>query len=75
MDVEQIAQVTLKSRALRQPDGDFVFHELCLALVVKSGKYSLKYKSALKWMRNCKVVANFPQLFPRALEHEAEKVP
>ena len=46
-----------------------------LALVVKSGKYSLGYKSALKQMRNGKGVVHFPYLFPRGLEREAEKVP
>ena len=46
-----------------------------LALVVKSGKYSLGYKSALKQMRNGKGAAHFPCLFPRGLEREAEKVP
>jgi len=46
-----------------------------LALVVKSGKYSLGYKSALKQMRNGKGAVHFPYLFPRGLEREAEKVP
>jgi hypothetical protein len=46
-----------------------------LALVVKSGKYSLGYKSALKQMRNGKGAAHFPCLFLRGLEREAEKVP
>ena len=46
-----------------------------LALVVKSGKYSLGYKSALKQMRNGKGAVHFPNLFPRGLEREAEKVP
>ena len=46
-----------------------------LALVVKSGKYFLGYKSALKQMRNGKGAAPFPSLFPRGLEREAEKVP
>ena len=46
-----------------------------LALVVKSGKYFLGYKSALKQMRNGKGVVRFPCLFPRGLEREAEKVP
>ena len=36
-----------------------------LALVVKSGKYSLGYKSALKQMRNGKGAAHFPRLFHR----------
>ena len=46
-----------------------------LALVVKSGKYSLGYKSALKQMRNGKGVVHFSCLFLRGLEREAEKVP
>lgn len=41
-----------------------------LALVVKSGKYSLGYKSALKQMRNGKGQLTFfiivPKLLPRA---------
>lgn len=38
-----------------------------LALVVKSGKYSLGYKSALKQMRNGKGQHRFsPKLLPRA---------
>ena len=45
-----------------------------LALVVKSGKYSLGYKSALKQMRNGK--GEHPRcLYLRGLEREAEKVP
>ena len=46
-----------------------------LALVVKSGKYSLGYKSALKQMRNGKGAVHFLCLFLRGLEREAEKVP
>jgi hypothetical protein len=46
-----------------------------LALVVKSGKYSLGYKSALKQMRNGKGTAHFLYFYPRGLEREAEKVP
>ena len=46
-----------------------------LALVVKSGKYSLGYKSALKQMRNGKGAVQSLHLFPRGLEREAEKVP
>ena len=45
-----------------------------LALVVKSGKYSLGYKSALKQMRNGKGESAFC-LDLRGLEREAEKVP
>jgi large subunit ribosomal protein L30e len=44
-----------------------------LALVVKSGKYTLGYKSALKQMRSGK--GEHPPLFSRGLEREAEKVP
>ena len=44
-----------------------------LALVVKSGKYTLGYKSALKQMRNGK--GEFPAKLLRGLEREAEKVP
>jgi len=44
-----------------------------LALVVKSGKYSLGYKSALKQMRNSK--GESPIHVFRGLEREAEKVP
>jgi len=44
-----------------------------LALVVKSGKYTLGYKSALKQMRSGK---GEPSLSPEGgLEREAEKVP
>ena len=47
-----------------------------LALVVKSGKYSLGYKSALKQMRNGKGEYNFEQPFtPGTGAFEAEKVP
>ena len=46
-----------------------------LALVVKSGKYSLGYKSALKQMRNGKGTAHSHYLFLQGLEREAEKVP
>ena len=45
-----------------------------LALVVKSGKYSLGYKSALKQMRSGKGSSLLP-LSLRGLEREAEKVP
>ena len=45
-----------------------------LALVVKSGKYSLGYKSALKQMRNGKGESS-RRLYLRGLEREAEKVP
>ena len=45
-----------------------------LALVVKSGKYSLGYKSALKQMRNGKG-ESLSLRFLRGLEPEAEKVP
>ena len=45
-----------------------------LALVVKSGKYSLGYKSALKQMRNGKG-ESARRLYLRGLEREAEKVP
>lgn len=45
-----------------------------LALVVKSGKYTLGYKSALKQMRSGK--GELLQLInSRGLEREAEKVP
>jgi hypothetical protein len=45
-----------------------------LALVVKSGKYTLGYKSALKQMRSGK--GEYLQLInSRGLEREAEKVP
>lgn len=44
-----------------------------LALVVKSGKYTLGYKSALKQMRNGKGGYNTKPL--QGLEREAEKVP
>lgn len=45
-----------------------------LALVVKSGKYTLGYKSALKQMRSGK--GEFlPLINSRGLEREAEKVP
>jgi large subunit ribosomal protein L30e len=43
-----------------------------LALVVKSGKYTLGYKSALKQMRSGKGGC---RLSLRGLEREAEKVP
>ena len=43
-----------------------------LALVVKSGKYTLGYKSALKQMRSGKGEHSFNS---RGLEREAEKVP
>ncbi|KIP08791.1 hypothetical protein PHLGIDRAFT_116923 [Phlebiopsis gigantea 11061_1 CR5-6] len=46
-----------------------------LALVVKSGKYSLGYKSALKQMRNGKGEHRFFELSLRGLERDAEKVP
>ena len=47
-----------------------------LALVVKSGKYSLGYKSALKQMRNGKGEYHFEQPFtPGTGAFEAEKVP
>lgn len=45
-----------------------------LALVVKSGKYSLGYKSALKQMRNGKG-EHISLWSPQGLEREAEKVP
>lgn len=45
-----------------------------LALVVKSGKYTLGYKSALKQMRNGKGELCL-HLSLRGLEREAEKVP
>jgi large subunit ribosomal protein L30e len=44
-----------------------------LALVVKSGKYTLGYKSALKQMRSGKGKRPFD--VSRGLEREAEKVP
>jgi len=44
-----------------------------LALVVKSGKYTLGYKSALKQMRSGK--GKRPLDVSRGLEREAEKVP
>ena len=44
-----------------------------LALVVKSGKYTLGYKSALKQMRSGKGIRPF--YVSRGLEREAEKVP
>ena len=44
-----------------------------LALVVKSGKYTLGYKSALKQMRSGKGMHPFD--VSRGLEREAEKVP
>lgn len=44
-----------------------------LALVVKSGKYTLGYKSALKQMRNGKGERSVN--VSRGLEREAEKVP
>jgi hypothetical protein len=46
-----------------------------LALVVKSGKYTLGYKSALKQMRNSKGEHTSTRFHPRGLEREAEKVP
>ena len=46
-----------------------------LALVVKSGKYTLGYKSALKQMRSGKGEQPFPKLHLWGLEREAEKVP
>ena len=45
-----------------------------LALVVKSGKYTLGYKSALKQMRNGKG-AFMPSHSALGLEPKAEKVP
>ena len=45
-----------------------------LALVVKSGKYTLGYKSALKQMRNGKGTS-VPSHSALGLEPEAEKVP
>ena len=45
-----------------------------LALVVKSGKYTLGYKSALKQMRSGKGEHPF-KIVSRGLEREAEKVP
>ncbi len=45
-----------------------------LALVVKSGKYTLGYKSALKQMRNGKGMLALSNV-SRGLEREAEKVP
>jgi large subunit ribosomal protein L30e len=45
-----------------------------LALVVKSGKYTLGYKSALKQMRSGKGSSNSVML-RLGLEPEAEKVP
>lgn len=45
-----------------------------LALVVKSGKYTLGYKSALKQMRSGKG-EHCPSTLLRGLEREAEKVP
>jgi large subunit ribosomal protein L30e len=44
-----------------------------LALVVKSGKYTLGYKSALKQMRSGK--GELLVQVSRGLEREAEKVP
>ena len=46
-----------------------------LALVVKSGKYSLGYKTALKQMRNGKGTSCSMSGCARGLEREAEKVP
>lgn len=46
-----------------------------LALVVKSGKYTLGYKSALKQMRNGKGTVQFLTLTRRGWSDEAEKVP
>jgi len=45
-----------------------------LALVVKSGKYTLGYKSALKQMRSGKGEPSLSKTSP-GLEREAEKVP
>jgi len=45
-----------------------------LALVVKSGKYTLGYKSALKQMRSGKGEHRFAS-FCQGLERDAEKVP
>lgn len=45
-----------------------------LALVVKSGKYTLGYKSALKQMRSGKG-ESLRSINSRGLEREAEKVP
>jgi large subunit ribosomal protein L30e len=45
-----------------------------LALVVKSGKYTLGYKSALKQMRSGKGEHFLSKLVSRGLELEAEKV-
>jgi large subunit ribosomal protein L30e len=45
-----------------------------LALVVKSGKYTLGHKSALKQMRSGKGELVHP-VVSRGLEREAEKVP
>ena len=45
-----------------------------LALVVKSGKYTLGYKSALKQMRSGKGEPPFSKT-SLGLEREAEKVP
>lgn len=46
-----------------------------LALVVKSGKYTLGYKSALKQMRSGKGALKFHNSLSGGLEREAEKVP
>jgi hypothetical protein len=46
-----------------------------LALVVKSGKYSLGYKSALKQMRSGKGEYRVLQAILQGLERDAEKVP
>lgn len=47
-----------------------------LALVVKSGKYSLGYKSALKQMRNGKGTVPISTILTRrGWSNEAEKVP
>jgi hypothetical protein len=46
-----------------------------LALVVKSGKYSLGYKQALKEMRSGKGSYHSQSFISGGLEREAEKVP
>jgi len=60
---------TKKSRAAKSTESI----SARLALVVKSGKYTLGYKSALKQMRSGKGELLFQ--VSRGLEREAEKVP
>lgn len=63
--------VTKKSKATKSSESI----SSRLALVVKSGKYTLGYKSALKQMRNGKGNAHRFPLSAGVLEREAEKVP